>query len=110
MKILVRNVIRWGSYPIIFGSCVAMQLYIANSSLPYWPFSPIVAMAGIIFVALLERIQPYENEWLEDHDDTLVDVFHAFTSLTLIFTSMEIVAITKMWLPIMDVWPSDWSV
>ncbi len=110
MKILVKNVIRWGSYPIIFGSCAAMQLYIANSSLPYWPFSPIVVMAGIIFVALLERIEPYENEWLEDHDDTLVDVFHAFASLTLIFTSMEIVAITKIWLPTMGVWPNDWAV
>ncbi len=105
-KILIAT-IRWGSYPLIFGVCTFAQLAIALRNLPYWPFAPLIAAVGIILVACLERVQPYEAIWLNDHHDTKVDVLHAFTSLTLIFTSIEIVTVVREYIPVMVVWPVD---
>ncbi len=100
--------IRWASYPLIFASCAAAQLAIATLNLPYWPLAPLVAAIGITLVALLERVQPYEPAWLADHDDTIADVLHAFTSLSLIFVSIEIVALLRQFVPVATVWPAQW--
>jgi len=98
--------IHWGSYPIIFISCVALQLTIVTQQLPYWPLTPAIAMIGIAAIALLERIQPYETVWNTDHNDTGVDVLHAAFSLTLIFLVVEIVTFSRSLLPVMDIWPT----
>ena len=57
-------------------------------------------------VAVLERVQPYQREWNEDHDDTRVDILHAAFSLTLIITVVEIVSLSRSFLPIATLWPS----
>ena len=64
-------------------------------------------MSGILGVAILERVQPYQAEWNLDHDDTLVDILHAAFSLTLIFTVVEITTLTRQLLPVATLWPSD---
>jgi len=80
----------------------------AGMGTPYWPWGPLVAALGIAAVALLEHLQPYEKAWLHDHGDTLVDILHAFTSLSLIFLSVEIVTILRLFLPEVGLWPADW--
>ncbi len=104
------QVIRWGAYPIIFGSCALLQILIVTLNWPYWPLAPLIAGIGITSVALLERIQPYEAVWNKDHDDTFTDILHAMFSLTLIFTSLEIsrMATTLLQLPL--IWPSNWPI
>lgn len=67
---------------------------------------PLIAALGISTVAALERLQPYELEWLADHDDTGVDVMHALFSLTLIFTSVHLVTIMRTFLPLSALWPT----
>lgn len=108
MKSIVRGVIRWGSYPIVFGCSASILLIITSSGLPFWPLAPLVSAAGIACVALLERFQPYEPAWLEDHDDTRVDIVHAFTSLTLIFMTSEVVRLLLPFLPMAQLWPAQW--
>lgn len=100
-------IIRWLSYPAILGAVILAELIILYQDLPYWPLSPLVVAAGILCVAVLERVQPYQREWNEDHDDTRVDILHAAFSLTLIITVVEIVSIARSFLPIATLWPSE---
>ncbi len=99
--------IKWVSYPLILGVIIGTQLLILANELPYWPLSPIVVAVCIFAVAVLERLQPYQDQWNNDHNDTVVDVMHAAFSLSIIFLSIEIAALTREFLPIMTSWPSD---
>jgi len=100
------SIIRWLSYPAILGAVILAELMILYHDLLYWPLSPLVVAAGILCVAVLERVQPYQREWNEDHDDTRVDILHAAFSLTLIITVVEIVSLSRSFLPIATLWPS----
>ncbi|MDS9751441.1 hypothetical protein [Pseudomonas aeruginosa] len=71
----LRFMIRWLSYPTIFGGAAAWMIWLLYTGIPYWPSTPIIAALGILLVALLERVQPFRDDWLEDHQDTLVAVF-----------------------------------
>ena len=102
-------IIRWLSYPTVLGAVILAELMILYHDLPYWPLSPLVVAAGISSVAVLERVQPYQQEWNEDHDDTRVDILHAAFSLTLIITVVEIVSIARSFLPIATLWPFEVS-
>ena len=108
----MRTVIRWGSYPLIFLGCAWLQYFIAAEGLPYWPLSALVAATGIGLIVILERIQPYEPDWNNDHGDTVVDVFHAAFSLTLIFGIVELVVLSRSLLPLEweflhNLWPQE---
>ncbi|MFZ5699605.1 MAG: sterol desaturase family protein [Pseudomonadota bacterium] len=100
--------VRWGSYPLVMAAVIAAQLEVLASALPYWPSAPLIAALGILAVALLERVQPYEPRWNEDHGDTAVDIVHAMTSLTLIFLSAEIVGLAREFMPAATFWPMAW--
>ena len=102
-------IIRWLSYPTVLGAVILAEFMILYDDLPYWPLSPLVVAAGISSVAVLERVQPYQQEWNEDHDDTRVDILHAAFSLTLIITVVEIVSIARSFLPIATLWPFEVS-
>lgn len=104
----MRALIRWGSYPLVVGCCVLSLLLVLERNLPYWPLAPLIAAFGILIVAVLERWQPYESRWNEDHGDTAVDVLHAMTSLTLIFISVEVVGFARGFIPVLNLWPTDW--
>ena len=103
-----KALIRWLSYPLIMVSVIAFELLILYKDIPYWPLSPLIVAVGILGVAILERVQPYQTEWNQDHDDTLVDILHAAFSLSLIFTVVEITTLTRQLLPAATLWPSDW--
>ena len=55
-----QKAIRYLSYPIVLGGAAAAILWTATQGLPYWPTVPLMALAAIACVALLERLQPYE--------------------------------------------------
>ncbi len=106
----MRTLIRWSSYWLVMGTVIAAQLAALAWKLPYWPSAPLIAALGILTVALLERLQPYESRWNEDHGDLKADVMHALASLTLIFLSVEIVAVARDLIPILNLWPLAWPV
>ncbi len=110
---MLKWTVRWGSYPLIFIGCALLQYQILARGLPHWPIAIIVSASGITLVALLERFQPYTPEWNQDHNDTRVDILHAAFSLTLIFTVIEIVTLSRSLLPDFvaqagTLWPSAW--
>ena len=109
----MRTLIRWGSYPLIFLGCAWLQYMLLAEAIPYWPFSALIAGLGIALIAILERVQPYEPDWNNDHGDTVVDVFHAAFSLTLIFAVVELVVLSRSLLPLpwddlQILWPHQW--
>lgn len=104
----LRPVVRYGAYPLVFGTSAGLLLWIVTAGHPYWPWALLVSAAAILIVALLERVQPYEAAWLQDHGDTAVDVLHGAVSLGLIFSSIEIAAAARSILPIWHLWPSGW--
>ena len=80
----MRPLIRYTAYPLIAGSLAMLLITLAAQGIAYWPVFPLVVVAGIACVALLERVFPYEPDWNRDHGDTRVDVLHLLVSHALI--------------------------
>ncbi|MDH1682587.1 hypothetical protein N5E30_13485 [Pseudomonas chengduensis] len=92
MSIPLRFAIRWLSYPLVFGGCASFMIWALYAGIPYWPTTPIVAAAGLLLIAGLERIQPFRRAWLEDHQDTLTDLLHMLVNLSVIQFTAEFLA------------------
>ncbi|WGX36754.1 hypothetical protein P7I82_01430 [Pseudomonas aeruginosa] len=43
----LRFMIRWLSYPAIFGGAAAWMIWLLYTGIPYWPSTPIIAALGI---------------------------------------------------------------
>ena len=92
MSTSLRFALRWLSYPLVFGGCAAFMIWALYAGVPYWPTTPIVAAVGLLIVAGLERIQPFREAWLEDHQDTATDLLHMLVNLSVIQLTAEILA------------------
>ncbi|HHK0672176.1 TPA: sterol desaturase family protein [Pseudomonas aeruginosa] len=95
----LRFMIRWLSYPTIFGGAAAWMIWLLYTGIPYWPSTPIIAALGILLVALLERVQPFRDDWLEDHQDTLTDIIHMVVNLSVIQITATVLARLGDWVP-----------
>lgn len=103
----MRSLIRYTAYPLIAASLFMLLLTMATQGVVYWPSFPLVVLAAVSVVALLERLAPFEPEWNQDHGDTRVDVLHLIVSHVLIQISVAIAFGLRSWLPdTMDLWPS----
>lgn len=104
------RIIRYGAYPIVFGSAAIAVLVLTSEGISPWPSFAVIAAAGIAVVALLERIQPYEAAWLDDHDDTKTDAIHVLVNLSLLSgTAFALYALREV-VPHVDAWPLTWPV
>lgn len=68
--------IRFGAYPIVFGSVATFVMGWSALGRSPWPACAFAALVGIAAVALLERLQPFAPDWNRDHDDTTTDFIH----------------------------------
>jgi sterol desaturase/sphingolipid hydroxylase (fatty acid hydroxylase superfamily) len=102
----MNELVRLGSYPIIFGITAFAQLLLIEAGVSHWPYAILVAGAGMSAVAVLERVLPYDPSWNLDHEDTLPDILHATFSLGFIFASVEIAEIIRVLVPFSKVWPN----
>jgi len=92
MSTSLRFPLRWLSYPLVFGGSAAFMVWALYAGVPYWPSTPLVAAVGLLAVAGLERIQPFREDWLEDHQDTLTDLVHMLVNLSIIQFTAETLA------------------
>jgi sterol desaturase/sphingolipid hydroxylase (fatty acid hydroxylase superfamily) len=99
MSNALRFMIRWFSYPVIFGGAAASMIWLLYRGIPYWPSTPIIAAVGILLLALLERVQPFREDWLEDHLDTLTDLIHMVVNLSVIQFTATVLARLGDWVP-----------
>jgi len=103
----MRALIRYTAYPLIAGGLFALLLTMATQRIVYWPAFPLVVLAGISIVAVLERIAPFEAAWNHDHGDTRVDALHLIVSHALIQTGVALAFGLRKLLPeTLQLWPS----
>lgn len=69
-----------------------------------------IAATGIFIVATLEKIQPFEENWLEDHQDTIVDILDTAFSISMIFHTAEIIKTFHHSVNISVIWPTYFSI
>lgn len=98
--------VRYLSYPAVFGLCVAAVLVVLNGAWPAWPVFTVVAAGGMLSVAVLERWQPYQREWLNDHGDIATDVLHALVNLGV--TAGAAWGLSALRIDLPSVWPDAW--
>ncbi|KAA0963685.1 sterol desaturase family protein [Pseudomonas sp. ANT_H12B] len=84
MPSFLRFALRWVSYPLVFGGSATFMIWTLYTGVPYWPTTPLVAAVGLLLIAGLERIQPFREAWLEDHQDTATDLLHMLVNLSVI--------------------------
>lgn len=103
---MIKQAIRYGAYPLILGlSAFAVLLTIRNGIVP-WPGFAIIAGLALFAIASLERIQPYQKAWLEDHGDLYVDIVYAISSLGLMSAIAWALHFVRM--DFTSVWPDWW--
>jgi len=102
--------IRYGAYPLIVGSAFAALVTGATLGWSYWPMFPLIAAMGLITVAALERIAPYEPMWLQDHGDLVTDLLHNLVNLTVVVVTVEALYWLRTRVGYGGIWPVSSSV
>lgn len=102
------TLIRYGIYPVVMTSTVVAVGFVLYGGLPTWPTLAVIATLGIAAVALLERLQPYERDWLRDHGDLRADVLHALVNLGLLAGTAYALHALRGVLPVLTLWPTGW--
>ena len=106
MTDFLRVLIRYGTYPIVFGvSVYAVLLTVTKAGLA-WPFFALTAGAALFIIASLERIQPYQRAWLENHGDLFADILYALINLALLSGTAWLLHFMR--LDFLIVWPDAW--
>ncbi|MBS7809267.1 sterol desaturase family protein [Variovorax sp. PCZ-1] len=109
-KINMRQVVRYTAYPVIAGGTLLLMLTLAAKGIHFLQFSSILLLAAISLVAIMERINPYEQKWNQDHaNDTKVDAVHLVVGYILTQTSVGIgfglqALLGHTW----GIWPQTW--
>jgi len=105
---MLATIIRYGTYPLVFGASAVAILYLAEQGLPPWPSFAGVAVLGLVAVAVLERIHPYERAWLNDHHDSMADALHLMVNLGLLSVTAYLTHATRGLLSTTELWPASW--
>lgn len=102
------TLIRYGSYPAVMVPTTLLVGAVASGALAAWPTLAAVAACGIALVALLERIQPYQQAWLRDHGDLGADVWHGMANLALLAGTAYALHALRGRIPVATFWPAAW--
>lgn len=100
------TMIRYLSYPLVFGGGVAVLGALTASGVPYWTIGPVVLVIAALIVAGLERVQPYERDWNRDLGDVRVDRLHLIGNLAVSHLSILAFELVRSVVPGADLWPS----
>lgn len=102
--------LRYSAYPVVFGGVASFVLVWSTLGQSPWPAFPIIAALGLVAVALLERVQPFEADWNQDHDDTATDAIHVLVNLLLMSAAAYLLHWMADGLPSMNAWPESWPI
>jgi sterol desaturase/sphingolipid hydroxylase (fatty acid hydroxylase superfamily) len=102
--------IRYLSYPLVFGASALAFVVLTTRAAAFWPIFPILTAVALSMVALLERMQPYQREWLADHGDFAADVAHNVVNLGLLLGAVAILGALRGQLPAATSWPHAWPI
>lgn len=98
--------VRYTAFPLIEGGAVFLIVLFASQGVAYWPTFPMIILAAVLALAVLERWRPYVSAWNDDHGgDTLVDAKHIFLNQVLIQSSVALAYGLRDFLPHRIFWP-----
>lgn len=107
---MLASLIRHTAYPLVLGgSAAAILLFVERAAIPC-PGMAAVTLIGIAAVALLERWQPYQRDWLRDHTDGLTDAIHLVVNLGLLWATASLLHVLRDTLPALALWPARWPI
>ncbi len=102
---MFRKLIRYASYPLIAGGAAVAIAAAAGQSAAYWPTFPLIAAVGLLAVALLESVAPYEPAWQSDHGDLFTDSVHTMVNLSVLLLTVEALFWLRELTLFSGVWP-----
>jgi sterol desaturase/sphingolipid hydroxylase (fatty acid hydroxylase superfamily) len=105
----------YGAFPVVFGGAMGLGVYgVAQGWNPVATAMGLTA-AVVLLLLVLERVHPYQEDWLHSHSDIKTDLIHNLVNFwipevyTVVFVGGFTVA--AAWLSNalgMDLWPSSW--
>lgn len=106
----ISTFLRFGAYPIIFGGAATFVLTWSTLGRSPWPVFLLAAITGLLAIAGLERLQPFEAHWNHDHDDTVTDAIHVLVNLVLISATAYLLHALIGHVATTTIWPQAWPV
>ena len=106
----LNTLLRYGAYPVILGGIATFVLIWATLGGAPWPSYLLVVLIGLIAVAALERIQPFQVDWNQDHHDTLTDANHVLVNLILMAGTAYGLHLVIGRVPTTALWPQNWPI
>ena len=105
-----RTIVRYGAYPLVFGGAAAAVFAAADATHTAGLRFALIAAGGVLAVALLERLQPFQPAWNQDHGDTWTDALHLLVNLGLLSAAAGLLHALAGALPATAPWPRHWPV
>ena len=106
----LQGLIRYASYPAVMLPAALVAVAVAAGALPVWPTLAVLAAAGIAVVALLERLLPYQRDWLLNHGDLRTDLLHGVANLMLLAGTAYALHAVRGIVPVASLWPTHWPI
>lgn len=104
----MKKIIRFCSYPVVFGMSAVVVILAINHTATAWPWFATITALALWCIALLERVQPYQEKWLQNHGDLSADIAYAVFGVSLL--SLTAWVLSFMRLDMVSVWPDTLSV
>ena len=112
---IIDAVLTYGTFPVVFGVVMGLGMYgIAHGWDPVATATGLTASVVIVLLAL-ERLHPYQKQWLHSHGDIQTDLLHNLVNFWIpeIYTVVFVGALTVVATRLSDafgmsLWPSRW--
>ena len=112
---LIHAALTYGTFPLVFGGALGLGIY--GMARGWNPVFTAMGLTGAVVLSLLvlERVHPYQEEWLHSHGDVRTDLIHNLVNFWIpeVYTVAFVGGLTAAasWLSNAvgaDLWPSQW--
>ena len=93
--------------PALFFGFIGLALYLVGEGVSLLCLPALLPLA-ILLAFLAERFWPYRAGWNESHGDGARDLAHALVNETLNALGIAAIPLLALWLPHVELWPTDW--
>ena len=106
----LNTLLRYAAYPLILGGITTFVLIWTTLGRTPWPAFFLIALVGMLAVAVLEHLQPFQTDWNHDHHDTVTDAIHVLVNLVLMAGAAYGLHLLIGRVPTTALWPQSWPV
>jgi sterol desaturase/sphingolipid hydroxylase (fatty acid hydroxylase superfamily) len=112
---LIHAALTYGTFPLVFGGVLGIGIY--GMARGWNPVFTAMGLTGAVVLALLvlERVHPYQEEWLHSHGDVRTDLIHNLVNFWIpeVYTVAFVGGLTAVASSLSnavgaELWPSQW--